>query len=75
MEQKKHKKKFLIFIPAFNVEKEIPTVLDRIPNHIFDENFIKLLIIEDFSKDKTIEVIDRYFNNSNKKFLPCVVFE
>jgi glycosyltransferase involved in cell wall biosynthesis len=67
MEQKKHKKRILIFIPAFNVEKEIPTVLDRIPNHVFDENFIKLLIIEDFSKDRTVEVIDKYFANSNKK--------
>ena len=61
------KKKILIFIPAYNVEKKISNVLDRIPNKIFDENDIKILIIEDFSNDRTIEIIDKYYNNSSKK--------
>ena len=34
----KNKKKILIFIPAYNVEKKILTVLKRIPKEIFIKN-------------------------------------
>ena len=46
----KIKKKILIFIPAYNVEKSILHVLKRIPENLFNEHFISILIIEDFFK-------------------------
>ena len=52
------KKKFLIFIPAYNVEKKIVSVLKKIPKNIFDEHFIHVLVIEDFSKDNTKQIIE-----------------
>ena len=51
------KKKILIFSPAYNVEKKIYSVFERIPKTIFDDNHIEILVINDFSTDKTdIEV-------------------
>ena len=47
------KKKFLIFIPAYNVEKELFSVFKRIPKKIFKNKNIKVLIINDRSTDKT----------------------
>ena len=52
------KKKFLIFIPAYNVEKKIVSVFKKIPKNIFDEHFIHVLVIEDFSKDNTKQIIE-----------------
>ena len=46
-------KKILIFIPAYNVEKKIYSVVSNIPHSIFEKNKITLLIINDYSNDKT----------------------
>ena len=54
---KKSKKKILIFIPAYNVEKEIYSVVERIPKKIFKDNLVKILIIDDCSSDNTPERI------------------
>ena len=62
----KNKKKILIFIPAYNVEKSILHVLKRIPENLFNEHFISILIIEDFSKDKTKYVIEEYIKKNSK---------
>ena len=53
------KKKILIFIPAYNVEKKIYSVIERIPKTIFQNNHIEILIINDCSKDKTYEEISK----------------
>ena len=58
-------KKILIFIPAYNVEKKIINVLQRIPENIFDNFFIRILIVEDCSVDKTKFVIDEYINSKS----------
>jgi glycosyltransferase involved in cell wall biosynthesis len=55
-----NKKKFLIFIPAYNVEKKIVNVLEKIPKNIFDDYFIHILIIDDCSKDNTKQIIENY---------------
>ena len=47
------KKKFLIFIPAYNVEKKIYYVFKKIPKKIFKENNISILVINDNSNDNT----------------------
>lgn len=53
------KKNILIFIPAYNVEKKIYSVISRIPKEIFLENNIDLLIINDFSSDETSSEIEK----------------
>ena len=53
------KDKILIFIPAYNVEKKIAKVLKRIPKIVFKKFNIKILIIEDNSKDKSLIVIKK----------------
>ena len=57
------KKKILIFIPAYNVEKKIYSVIERIPKSIFQNDNIKILIINDYSKDKTFEEISKATTN------------
>jgi len=63
------KNKILIFIPAYNVEKKIISVIERIPKHVFKEDDVEILIVEDFSKDNTKTVIDEYLkkDESDKK--------
>lgn len=56
-------KKILIFIPAYNVEKQIYSVVSKIPESIFMRNNICLLIINDFSTDKTHLEINRIKND------------
>ena len=58
------KKKILIFIPAYNVEKQIVGVLKRIPIELLNEHFIRILIIEDFSRDDTKHTIEEYLKTS-----------
>ena len=59
------KKKILIFIPAYNVEKKIISVLKKIPKLIFKKYNIKIIIIDDHSKDNTLKIIKRFIQ---KKF-------
>jgi len=61
------KNKILIFIPAYNVEKKIYSVVSRIPSKIFDKNNIDLLIINDFSTDNTFSEIKKIKVNFNYK--------
>ncbi len=65
------KNRILIFIPAYNVEKKIFSVIERIPNSIFDDNEIDILIINDASTDNTegeIEKIKKNFKYSIKVY-------
>ena len=59
-----NKKKILIFIPAYNVEKELFLVIKRIPKKIFKNKNIKVLIINDGSIDQT----DKEILKIKKKF-------
>jgi glycosyltransferase involved in cell wall biosynthesis len=45
-------KRILIFIVAYNAEKTITGVLDRIPHSLRNKN-VEVLVIDDFSKDET----------------------
>lgn len=56
-------KKFLIFIPAYNVENEIYSVFKRIPKKIFVNKNVKILVINDNSTDRTSKIIFKIKNN------------
>ena len=75
MDDLKSKKKFLIFIPAYNVEKKILSVLKRIPNEVFDKYYVRILIIEDFSKDNTKSIINEYMNTRNDNLINIIINE
>jgi len=50
------KKKLLIFIVAYNAEKTIGKVFERIPKRLSKIYNLEILVIDDSSKDKTFEV-------------------
>lgn len=57
------KLKALIFIVAYNAEKNITGVLARIPKSLIDTYDVSVLIIDDCSKDKTQEVATEYLSH------------
>ena len=61
------KEKILIFIPAYNVEKKITKVLNKIPKIVFNKYNIKILVIEDNSSDKTLSVIKKVIKKRGDK--------
>ena len=61
------REKILIFIPSYNVEKKIKRVLKWIPNSILKKFNIKILIIEDNSKDSTLSIIRSIIKEKRKK--------
>ena len=61
------KEKILIFIPSYNVEKKIEKVLKRIPKVIFKKYNIKILVIEDDSNDRTLNVIKVIIKRRRRK--------
>ena len=54
----------LVFIVAYNAEKTILSVLQRIPQElIVDSAFsVDVLIIDDCSQDKTVDFIYKFIN-------------
>jgi len=60
MAEIKGKKRVLIFIVAYNAERHITSVLDRIPVEIFEKYDYEILIIDDHSKDSTFEEAKKY---------------
>ncbi len=52
-------KRILILIVAYNAESTIKNVLSRIPNSIFKYDY-EILILDDQSKDNTLEKSERY---------------
>jgi len=68
----KKKKKVLIFIVAYDAEKHLEKVLNKIPVKILNKYDHEVLVIDDASKDRTFEVGKGYqkkFKNFNLKVL------
>ena len=61
------KEKILIFIPAYNVEKKITKVLNKIPKIVFNKYNINIVVIEDNSSDKTLSVIKKVIKKKSDK--------
>ena len=52
-----------IFVPCFNEEKNITNTLDNIKNGVIDISY-EILIVDDASKDKTIEMVEIFKKNN-----------
>ena len=61
------KKKLLIYIVAFNHEKFIEKVLDKIDNKIFEKYQTEILVNDDSSQDETLKIINDYKNQNIDK--------
>ena len=61
------KKKLLIYIVAFNHEKFIEKVVDRIDAKIFEKYNTEILVNDDSSQDKTLKIISDYKNRNTDK--------
>jgi len=55
-----HRKKLLIFIVAYNAERHIQHVLDRISPSIYANYDYEILLIDDSSSDHTFDAAKRY---------------
>ena len=62
------KKKLLILIVAYNHEKFIEKVLDRINENLLNVYETEILINDDLSSDDTLKIIKNYTNKPDKKF-------
>jgi len=66
--QKKDKKKVLIFIVAYNAEKTLEDVLNRIPASLQKDFNTEILVIDDASKDNTFHIGLSHKRKSISKF-------
>jgi glycosyltransferase involved in cell wall biosynthesis len=60
--------KLLIFIVAYNAQKHIISVLDRIPSNYWDDENCEILIIDDASKDETVKKCQEYRASTKRSF-------
>ena len=60
------KYKLLIFIVAYNHEKTIESVINRIPRKLKNLYDLEILIIDDTSNDKTFEISKKIQINQKK---------
>ena len=54
------KLKLLIYIVAYNHEKFIKDVLDRIPVKIIEKYQTEVLVSDDSSEDNTLNIVNEY---------------
>ncbi len=64
------KKKLLILIVAYNHEKFIENVLGRVDKTLNEKYHVEILINDDSSSDRTVEITKNFIekNNKEKKF-------
>lgn len=59
--------KLSIIIPVFNEEKTVHLILNKVKDVLLPNNIAKeILIIDDFSTDKTVKIIETYCNQNNE---------
>ena len=68
------KNKLLIFIVAYNHEKTIESVINRIPKKLKKLHELEILIIDDASSDRTFEISKRIQKKEAIKNLKIKVF-
>ena len=62
-----------IIIPTYNEEKHIGRLLDSIFSNDYKNKF-EIIIVDDGSKDRTVEIVNRYKKVSlfKENTLPCL---
>ena len=66
-------KKLSIIIPVYNEEKTISVILDRVISVKLINNMEKeIIIVNDFSTDNSMSVINEYIENNNKNNLSLI---
>ncbi len=68
------KPRLLIFIVAYNAEKTIKAVLDRVPHTVTEEYDVEVLVIDDASTDRTFECGHEVRNDGTYPFPLTVLF-
>nr|WP_285516938.1 glycosyltransferase family 2 protein [Thermolongibacillus altinsuensis] len=74
----KMKQKIIVFLPAHNEEEAIGTVIQKIPRHFHPNVEVKVLVVDDGSTDRTVEVAkaagaDYIYQNEQNKGLGAAV--
>ena len=64
-------KKIMVLVVAYNAEKTISHLLDRIPKEIWDKSK-EIVVADDCSKDKTSKVAEEYRKRNNKRNLTVI---
>jgi len=60
---------FSIVIPARNEAKNIPHLLDSLLAQNYDKNLFEIIIIDDFSEDDTLSILEEYEKKGNIQIL------
>jgi len=63
---------FSVIIPAHNEEEYIEKVLDSIYSQTFPITQIEIIIIDDGSTDKTLELVDEYAANKRDEVINVI---
>ena len=67
-------RKLSIIIPAYNEAKTIHAILNKVKQVVLDGNIEKeVIIVDDFSKDDTIKVLEAYA--STNKIMPIKIYK
>lgn len=65
MEKKKNKKDVSIIVPVYNVENYLKDCLDSLVNQDYDNNKYELILINDCSKDSSLNILKEYVKKYN----------
>jgi glycosyltransferase involved in cell wall biosynthesis len=67
-------KKIMVLVVAYNAEKTITNLLERIPDEIWKDSE-EIIVADDCSKDKTKKIAERYKKDKNRENLTIIRHE
>ncbi|HEQ3588126.1 glycosyltransferase family 2 protein [Vibrio harveyi] len=75
MEKDKIKQNVTVAVITYNSERTVIDTLDSIAAQDYGSDYIELVISDDASKDKTIDVVNQWVNENKEKFFSVKVIE